>query len=68
MCVCVCVRACVRACVCVILEHEDKNVREGRADMESSDSNNKDSHSYFSESVFFSKLETQHNIHMWSII
>ena len=36
--------------------------------MESSDSINKDSHSYFSEYVFFSKLETQHNIHMWSII
>ena len=41
MCVCVCVWY-------VILEHEDKNVR-AELIMESSDSNNKDSHSYFSE-------------------
>ena len=35
--------------------------------MESSDSNNKDSHSYFSEYVFLScakKFETHHNEHI----
>ena len=45
VCVCVCVCACVPACLSmwyVILEHDDK----GRANMETSDSNNEDVHSY----------------------
>ena len=45
VCVCVCVCACVPACLSmwyVILEHDDK----GRANMENSDSNNEDVHSY----------------------
>ena len=39
--------------------------------MESSDSNNKDAHSYFSEQVYFQyakKFETHHNIHNVEII
>ena len=46
LCVCMYVCVCLSVCLCmwyVILEHEDK----GRANMETSDSNNEDGHSYF---------------------
>ena len=48
MCVCVCLSVCLSVYLCVWyvnLEHED----EGRTNMETSDSNTEDVHSYFSE-------------------
>ena len=50
----------------VILEHEDKNARcEGRANMETSDSNNEDIHLYSRSMFCFHVQRTHHNLHIF---